>query len=245
MAAKRIRGEWQDDAVLLHDQFMEEVQQEERLLKINTKKPSLQPCGLPSRERERVLGESDGQVQCFGCSHVGEYDLGATSYEDIIAIFQMVRASIARVDPIVLAQFVAVRYKRIQDEVNENLQPHERPLPDWTAATILEHMRYHNTDAELQTWMRISEMQEMARIASDAVTVLNPDTGHKSLDPVQTKLYLEIVKTIESLSKSDPSKKVFFSSGKHVDIKAASDGFISKTGKNLVRYLGSKRRRRL
>lgn len=241
MSKKRARWINSED-VIEHDALMQEV--DEGMLKTNRKKPSVQMCGLPSKEMElQILGQSDGNAQCFGCCYIGEHDTAVGSYEDIMSLINMVRQSIARVNPIYLAKYVAKKYKHIQDQVNDSLQPGDEPWPDWTAATILDHFRNHNTDPEMQSWMTLSELQEMKRIASDAAVVYDPDTGQKSLDEKQTKLFLELVKTIETYSKSDPSKKLFYSDGKHLDVKSASDGVISTSGKRLVRYLEGKKRK--
>lgn len=203
-----------------------------------TKKASPKACGLISRQLElSKLGEPKDRAGCFGCCYVGEHDSGAVAYEDIMALLNMVRKSIARSDPINLALHIAEKYKQIQDDVNSHLQPGENPLPDWDAATILEHLRSHNTDPELQLWIRISEMQELAQIALHASVVYDPDTGERSVNEKQSKIYLDIIKTLESYSKSDPSKKAFYSGGDHIDMKAASQGFLSVNGKRLISYL--------
>lgn len=237
--SKRSRWISQDD-VIEHDALMEEC--EETMLPANRKKPSLQVCGLPSREMERVLGDSDGSAHCFGCVYVGEHDAAVGPYEDVMGLVNMARKSIAKVNPVFLARYLAKRYKAIQEQVNASLMPGDEPWPDWTAATILDHFRNHNTDPEMQSWITLSELQEMKRIAADAAVVYNPDNGQKSLDEKQTKLYMDLVKLIDAQGKSDPSKKVFFSGGAHLDMKSASDGVISTSGKRLVRYLGNRKK---
>ncbi|MFK5952649.1 MAG: hypothetical protein QM498_06285 [Desulfobacterium sp.] len=205
------------------------------------KKASSKPCGLITRQRELAeLGRPADQAGCFGCCYVGELDYAAAAYEDIMALFNIVRKSIARTDPINLVIYLATRYKIIQDDVNSHLQPGEEPLPDWTSATILEHVRSHNTDPEIQLWLRISEMQELAQIALHASVEYNPDTEEYSVNEKQCKIYLDIIKTLESYSKSDPSKKVFYSGGNHIDMKAASSGFMNISGKRLISYLRKK-----
>lgn len=251
MQSKRPNPGWiSEDFVVSHDEIMDQVsgngpppKKSAKLLQNNTKKASMRPCGLKTRQHElEQLGEPDDRSTCFGCCYVGEHDAGAIAYEDIMAILNMVRRSIARADPITLVKHVAQRYRQIQREVNDNLQPGESPLPDWSEATILEHLRSHNTDPELQQWMRASEMQELAQIALRASVVLNPDNGELSIDEKQCKMYLEIVKSLETFSKSDPSKKAFYSSGGHIDMSTASQGPISLHGKRLIRYLKKKDR---
>jgi len=211
--------------------------------KQNNGKVTLEQCGLLTRQQEfNELGSPDAQSGCFGCCYNGEQEAGAATREDIVAIMNMIRKTISKTDPINLAMHVAQRYKKIQDDVNSNLMPGEAPLPDWTAATILNHLRVHNTDPELQTWHRIVELQELAQIALNASVVRNPDTGAVSIDEKQAKMYLEFVKQLESQSKSDPSKKLYYSGGNHIDMKVASEGPISYSGKNIVDFWNNKRK---
>lgn len=210
------------------------------LIEPSRKKAAPRACGLASRSEELAkLGAATHREYCFGCCYVGEQDSGAVAYEDIMAILNMVRKSIAHTDPVNLALHVAVRYAQLQRDVNDNLMPGEKPLPDWSAATILEHLRYHNTDPELQLWNRISELQQLARVALNASVVMDPDTGQESIDEKQYKAYLDFIKTIEVLQKSDVSKKAFYSGGSHIDMKAASQGFVAISGKKLMSYLQS------
>lgn len=200
-------------------------------------KVSYEQYGLISRREEYdQLGPADSRIGCFGCCYAGEQDSAATSDEDLAALMNMMRKSIAKTDPANLAIHLAARYEKIRLETNENLQPGESPLPPWTAASILDHLRYHNADPELQTWHRITELQELTKIALNASIVKNPETGEVCIDEKQGKMYLEFVKQLESQTKSDPSKKLYYSGGNHFDTKSASEGGISFSGKNIISF---------
>lgn len=231
----------EEEILFEHEDLMARVNKRARkttIIEPVPKKAAPKACGLITRQRElEKLGAAKERAHCFGCIYVGEQDSGAVAFEDIMALLNMIRRSIARTDPINLAIHLAERYKMIQDDVNDNLQPGETPLPDWDAATILEHLRSHNTDPELQLWMRISELQELAQIALNASVTVDPDTGAHSIDEKQCKMYVEICKTLESFRKSDPSKHVFYSAGDHLDMKAASQGPIATQGKTLISFL--------
>jgi hypothetical protein len=144
----------------------------------------------------------------------------------------MIRKSIAKTDLVNLAIHAAQKYREIQIEVNDNLLPGEKPLPDWTAASILQHIRYHNLDPQLQQWVRMTEVQELLKIALDASVVRDEDTGEIKINPIQAKMYIELSKQMEILSKSNASEKVFYSGGEHID--SESVGFISLSGKSLI-----------
>lgn len=196
-----------------------------------------EPCGLQTRERERnELGEPSSRSGCFGCVYIGERETGAIQYEDIMALIDMIRQSIARTDPINLAIHIAGRYAEFQQKINEKLFPGETPLPDWTAAAILDHIRNHNTDPEVQTWVRLSEMQELLQVALSASVERDEETGQLRVNEKQCKMYMELTRAMEAVSKSDPSKKIFYSGGAHIDMKVGAQGLIATSGKNIVDF---------
>ena len=205
------------------------------------KKQTVKQCGLLTRKYEYdELGAPDTQSGCFGCCYIGEQEAGAVPFEEIMNLINLIRKSIAKTDPVNLANYVAKKYAALREEINSNLMPGEKPLPEWKAATILQHLRYHNVDAELQTWNRMVEYQELIKIALDASVVRDEDTGEVKINPVQAKMYIELTKQYESLSKSDPTEKLYYSGGNNMDMKAASEGFISYSGKPLIAMWKSK-----
>lgn len=236
-----MRPSWIDeDDVISYDQIRNNHNNNNNVMLIEpvNKKPKPIPCGLPTRNAEQEeLGQSNSRVQCFGCIYTGESDAGAIAYEDIVALMNIIRESIARTDPLNLAIHVAHRYARIQEEVNNNLPPGRMPLPDWNAASVLDHIRNHNTDSELQTWLRMSEMQELAQTALHSAVEIDMTTGAKSLNEKQTKLYIELVKAMKMLSKSDLSTEIYYSGGRHIDMNNASSGFLAISGKPMISYL--------
>ncbi len=208
-----------------------------------TCKPQLKQCGLPSRQEEfNELGAPDTRAICYGCWYNGEREAGATPSQDVDALMNIIRKTISKADPVNLAIYLAERYEKIRDDVNSCLLPHENPLPEWTAATILDHLRNHNTDPELQTWMRITELHELGQIAMNASVVTDPETGAVQLDEKQAKLYLDLMKQAETMYRSDPAKKLYYSGGNHFDTPAASEGPIAYSGKNLIDYWSNKKK---
>jgi hypothetical protein len=196
-----------------------------------------EPCGLQTRERERnELGDPGERSGCFGCVYIGERETGAIPYEDIMALIDMIRQSIARTDPINLAMHIAGRYAVFQRKINDNLFPSEKPLPDWPAASILDHIRNHNTDPEVQTWVRLSELQELIQVALSASVERDEESGQHRINEKQCKMYMELVRAMETVYKSDPSKKIFYSGGAHIDMKVGAQGLIATAGKNIVDF---------
>jgi len=198
---------------------------------------TFETCGLQSRIEEiNELGLPNNRSGCFGCVYIGERDAAAIQYEDMMVLIEMIRKSIARTDPINLSIHIASKYKALQREINNSLLPNEVALPDWSAATILDHIRNHNTDPEIQTWVRLSELQELMQIALGASVEQDTETGQKRIVEKQCKIYMDLLKTTESLFKSDLTKKLFNSGGAHIDTTVASQGLVSISGKNIVDF---------
>jgi hypothetical protein len=199
------------------------------------KKP--RTVGLESREAEIAqLGLPDSQSECFGCVYIGERDSTAVQFQDIATLIDMIRTSFPRTDPITMCRHVARRYALLRDQLNLSRAPHEYPLPEWSAASILQHITEHNTDPEMQACLRLREFQELIRVALHCSVEEDPDTGERRTNEKQCKLYMELVKAWELVAKSDPTKKMFYSGGAILDTKAASQPIIATTGKSVVDY---------
>lgn len=225
-----------------HDGQDEDEDEDEPSGPIPKKQRVYESCGLESREKEKLeLGLPTSRADCFGCVYIGERETGAIQYEEMSGLINMIRSSMARTDMLTLAKHVAKKYKEIRTKINSSLLPNEQALPPWTAATILDHIRNHNTDPELQTWVRITELQEMLQVAMFAAIELDPVTGTKQVNEKQAKIVTDLIKTLELVQKSDPAKKIFYSGGAHIDLKSGSQGPIAYSGKNLVNYLKRKR----
>jgi hypothetical protein len=236
-------SDWHNqDEIFTLNNVLKEPAQKKAKLTLSSK--NFEQCGLATREEELTeLGPPRvPRSSCFGCVYIGEVEAGESSSEELIVLFKYIRKCISKMDPISLAVDVANRYLVIQKDVNSHLTYNQQPLPDWDAASILEHFRYHTADPEMQTWLRIVELQEMGKIALRASVIRNTDNDEMQLDEKQCKLYMEITKSIESLYKSDPSKKLYYSGGNQFDTKAASEGPIAYSGKSIVSYLREKKR---
>ncbi len=194
-------------------------------------------CGLLTRQTEfENLGPPDQHVECFGCAYLGENDTGLISFDEIKSLIIMIRKSISKTRITDLVKHVETKYDQIRTEINSSLMEGEVALPEWKAALILDHLRNHNVDAEMQHWHRMVELQELAQIALSASVIRNDETGEVKIDPIQSKMYIEFVKQMETLSKSDPATKTYYSGGNLLDTKSVNEGFISYSGKPLLAH---------
>ena len=201
-------------------------------------KPDWEICGLVSRQQERVeLGlPSNNRTTCFGCIYVGEMDQSILRFTKIVEIIDMIRKNIARTDIINLVTQVALRYAELRHDVNSNIILGQAELPEWNAAMILDHIRYHNTDPELQTWIRLTEIQEVIKISLNASVEHDANTGEKRINPQQFRIYQDSVKLSYHVGKMEPSKMLFKSNESYLDMKAACQPIVATTNKKIVDY---------
>lgn len=207
-------------------------------------KPEWEPYDLETRLHEReVLGEAPREREtCFGCIYLGEKDKTAIEFEKVYDLIKIIRESVARCDPITLAVYVGRKYRKYQREINHNLLNGEKPLPDWPPAMILDHIRYHNTDPELQTWLRLDEIQQLQKVALSAIVEIDKETGKQRTNPQQVRAYNDLVKLYYHVAKIDANKCMFKSNESYMDMKAACQPPIALTGKTLLDYFKPRKR---
>lgn len=198
------------------------------------------PVGLKSREMERnELGEPQPRDECFACSFVGERDMGAVPYEDVMKFIDQMRKCRTSSKLKTLAIDIAEQYTLFQKAVNDTLLPGERPLPDWKPATILDHIRHHVNDAEMMLTNVIEDVHELYTKALHCVIERN-QYGEERVNDKALKSFTEIAKLKISIYKTDPSKLLFYSGGAHVDMKIANNGGFSSSGKQMYSLFSKK-----
>lgn len=198
------------------------------------RKPTFIPCGLISRQQEEdELGVPTSQSNCFACSYIGEDAATSVAFEEVVKLTDLIRKNVGKKNPVDLCRHIAERYDELRADVNDNLQPGRKSWPEMTAADWLHHLRFHNNDPELQKWFMFEELKEVRQIALHASIVQNEETGAIQTDDKQFKVYLDVIKAQEMLYKSDPTKHLYYSGGKHADPMILSEGPIHLSGKNL------------
>lgn len=201
-----------------------------------------EPLALPSRTHELTeLQKPQKRSECFGCVYVGERNSASIPYEDVMNIINIARQSMARTDLATMAIHMAKRYAKLRRDINRNLMPGEDPLPEWKASTILEHIRHHNQDPEVQQVVCISEVQELREHSLNACLEKDEKTGNIRCNKDQVACYERLTKLQFTLQKMDPTKMAFYSGGAHLDPKPAKQGLFAMSGKNLRSYWQSVR----
>jgi hypothetical protein len=194
-----------------------------------------QPIMLESREEEeQLLGPPGDRSECFGCVYVGERTNVPIPYEPVAELFEMQRKSLGKVKMAVLAKAMAKKHAEIRREVNRVLaergDQHER-MAEWRARDILEHIRNHNQDPQVQQIIMLEEVQELRERALNASLERDAETGHVRCNKDQLACYEKMAKLQTFLQGVDPSKQAMYAPNARVDAEAKP-----MSGRNLISY---------
>lgn len=173
---------------------------------------------FPDMEEEMEdLGEPQHRRRCFGCRYVGENKGPAMQHERIKEVFDLIRDGMGKTDPMALALEVHVLYTEIATKVNASRNRGVDPLPPWEPATILAHFRHHNTDPQMQLWLRIDRLQKLMKLMEEESLIkINRKTGKRTIDKDQAQIYDRTIQRWERLMGKDPSKMMYYDEDSHM-----------------------------
>lgn len=175
------------------------------------------PVLLPSRRREfKHLGKPGKRSSCFLCCYCGERNTTLPN-DDVQKIVEMLRQYTGKMDSVALAQMIADHYATFQERINTNLLRGEKPLPDMSAATVLEHIRKHTADPELKQVIMLEELQEMREELLKIVFEKHNKRGNKRINKANLDALEKVIKMEMVVQQKDVSKMAFFSAGARVN----------------------------
>ena len=187
------------------------------------------PGALPDIEiLKEQLGEPIQRTNCFGCRFVGESDAPIPNVyvQDILKI---IADGIGKTDPAALAEEVAAKYEEMRRTIDTE-------LPDWSAASILEHFYHHNTDPEMQQWLQLDLIQKVIRYITEN-SLLSGPKRRKIIDVRQANIVRDMAKLWWAISGKDASKHAFYGEGAHLASKDGSvSGILETHGKRIEDY---------
>lgn len=196
---------------------------------------------FPDMEEElEDLGEPQHRRRCFGCRYVGENKGPAMQHERLKEVFDLIRDSMGKMDPVALALEVHELYTEIATKVNASRGRGVDPLPAWEPATILAHFKHHNTDPQMQLWIRIDRIQKILKLMEEESLVRkNPRTGKRWIDRDQAQVYDRMIQRWERLMAKDPSKMMYYDEDSHMkDPK----GIVDIGGKRVYQFFKKRKK---
>lgn len=198
---------------------------------------------LPSRKREReALGEPEGQDRCWGCIYDWDSKGAIMRDEHIAEMSAIARSGIVKACPQSVAREMARHHGKLRREINAT-RGDRAPIPEWTPASILNHLRNHNVDPEIQTALRLYEIQEVLTKAFDAIVEISDKTGEVRINEKQAAIVERYIKLWYYVSGKDHKKLAFFNPGSHVDTNVASQSVVTTSRKAVITMYNPKRHR--
>ncbi len=193
--------------------------------------------GLRStREANAAFGLPIDSGTCIGCRTKLEGNMAAMPEESFRLLSSFISDNILNMNQVELCRGVQLEYNRLREKVNSDRLDEDEAWPEWSTATIRDHIWNHTGDPELHRVLECRRLKEMMRTAAEASTERNEVTGVERLNVQQTRLYIELGKAYQVCSRADPKKQAGFSNGAHVNPRTRSQGAISMMAKNLYSH---------
>jgi len=174
---------------------------------------------------EEELGDPDPPSKCVGCRRARE-NMAAMPYNVFVKMNQMYRERASAMDEVELAEqmyrlFESYR-KRVNKETeirNRNLSParQEKPIDEWSRATIWAHMNGdHRDDSGNEVLKRSREIKKaISKQYRNGFYVRTYDSDGRpveAVDPMGLKVYKELLTLQLKLLSSKPANMILSSS---------------------------------
>lgn len=196
------------------------------------------PDELPSAKRAREeLGEPEERKVCFGCI----YELSTSSVQISSQAFKelvlLASTCLGQMSLEALCSEMARVYERFRSEINSRRRHEDQvPLPPWSAASIAEHLIYHNVDPEVQTWVQLIRIQEMQTLCCKTIVEVNDRTGQPRLNRDALCNYERLVKLWHHVASKPLDKQFGYRKGGRIDAQQINQPFVTKRQKYIVDY---------
>lgn len=202
---------------------------------------------LTSRKREREeLGTPQPRNECFGCVYDMSTDGVTICHESFKELCVVASQCIGQMSMEALGKELGRLYEDFRQDMNNRSQHEDRvPLPPWKPSSIVEHLKYHNVDPEIQKWVRLIEIQEMINLTMETAIEINPITSKRRVNKDALRTYTELVKLWYHVAERPMEKQFGYRKKGRLDIEVANQPFITKNQKSIVDYYIAAQRQNL
>lgn len=202
---------------------------------------------LASRKREREeLGAPQPRNECFGCVYDLSTDGVSICNESFKELCCVASQCIGQMSMEALGKELARLYEDFRRDMNARSQHEDRvPLPTWKASSIVEHLKYHNVDPEIQKWVRLVEIQEMINLTMESIMEIHPITEKRRVNKDSLRTYTDLVKLWYHVAERPMEKQYGYRKKGRLDIEVVNQPFITKHQKSIVDYYVAAQRQNL
>lgn len=198
---------------------------------------------LKSRKRERKhLGKPAKRSVCFFCKYADERDTSLPA-DDVADLVDMLHQNIGQMDSVTLAKMISTEYDILRARKNARLRRGEKELPFMSPATVLDHIRKHNQDAEVKQIVMLEELQEIREELMEIMFEQHSVTKQRRPNKAAFDCLDKILKMELVVQSKDVSKMSFYSAGARVNTTGLKQGAVSTAHKQLVSEWRQKRAR--
>lgn len=202
---------------------------------------------IPDPELQRIideLGNPGPRCNCFGCRYVGEGRQAMMADERLGDVYRTMANGIGQSDPIPLAKETAVCYAKARRVVNATQQEGRRPLPTWSAASILDHWMEHTQDPQIRLWIFMwITTSTIHGIRRKSLWKRNRKTGEERVDKDQFSIMRDCMRIWLTVSSKDPRKFAYYREDSMISNKSMANGGLSTVGKPVYNFFSKKRGR--
>jgi hypothetical protein len=200
---------------------------------------------LTSRKRLREeLGEPEARKYCFGCVYDLSQEAVPLCNESFRELCMVASKCIGQMSMEALGRELERLYNDFREETNRKARyDGQSPLPEWKAASIVEHLKEHNVDPEIQTWVRLVEIQELINKCHETILEVNEHTGKSRVSKDGARTYKDLVQLWYFVAKQPLDKQFGYRKGGRMDVESVNQPFITKNQKSIVDYYVSAQRR--
>ncbi len=178
------------------------------------------------KKKQRTGGGSGGghgppgpptqpSAACFGCEFAWHVHNGGVKPGPVTECFKLMEQNYGQVDDKVLAKMTRDFFLA---EVFIPAKERGRPLPDWTAKTILEHIQRHTHDPRPFLVNAIRDLEEKREAMAFFLFSVD-DTGRKHWDKDAMREYRELYKLQIQLYSKPPQSMNFYNASHDIDFQ--------------------------
>lgn len=195
---------------------------------------------LESRKRVREeLGDPQPRKYCFGCVYELSTEGVQISSADFKELCLVAAKCVGQMSLEAYGKELERLYKGFREKTNrKERHEHRVPLPEWKASSIVEHLCHHNVDPEIQTWIRLIEIQEMILVCMDSIVETNV-AGQKRINKDSAATYEKLVKLWYHVASRPLDKQFGYRKNARMDIESVNQPFITTNQKSIIDYYTS------
>lgn len=177
-----------------------------------------EPCMHPyDRSVEDRFGRADPREQCWGCRHGSAEDAPVNS-ERVQEMQRVVENNWGRMNIVDIAVEVHAFFEEyIRRPTNDLLEDGERSVPEWTVATIIDHLEWHGKEPAIQLQVmlerngRVMDTIYKSQLFRRRVDETGGPVAQLQVDPDAYKLFNESMRMHMRLYAQKPARMAFHS----------------------------------